>query len=629
MPTSNDFAGYPAWREASRIGDGYQVGRARRLQKSDVPDGVKALLGGSGPIGRGRYSDLTCISVLVGVWIFAVFAVDPVGNFPLNDDWAYASAVRTLVEQGQIRLSGWTATNLIAQLLWGALFCVPFGFSFTALRISTLVLAMLGIAATYALLREAHAKPGTALFGALMLAFGPIYFALSFTFMTDVPFTAVATASSWLLVRGLRRTGRAEIIAGLALAMAAILIRQIGLAIPIAFAFAYLAKRGLGFWRLIEAVIPIVAGAAVQIAYQGWLRWLDRVPATFGNQIETLRTQLSLPWPTIAGDCAKIIFCGLLYTGLLLFPFLIIAHGADLRSRRRNLYLYCGGAGAVAVLLTIILKIHGSLMPLHGNVLTKGGVNWYQAPAPSWFWLVVTFCSCFGAIMLVTGSIRGGLALLAPTRSGFEAREPYTLAFALAAIAATFSPLPLLGLGSHGFYDRYLIVFLPWLMLLFVTIKPARPSYDREKVALVTGTAVLVAMAAFSIAATHDYIAVSRARWSALNDVMRQYHVGPERIDGGFEFNAWYLYDDNYVSKPGKNWYWVIGDDYVVQLRSLRRDYEKLTEYPVNWWLPWSSGQLIAQRRINGTDVDPVARVRTDEQFLRPNTSRHSPSSPP
>ena len=235
-----------------------------------------------------RYSDVLAVLLLLAVWIFAVLAVDPSGNFPLNDDWAYASAIRALVGQGEIRLSGWTATNLIAQLLWGALFCLPFGFSFTALRVSTLVLAVLGALATYGLLREAQAKPGTALFAAATLAFGPIYFALSFTLMTDVPFTAVATLSSWLLLRGLRRGGRAETIAGLALAMTAILIRQIGLAIPIAFALAYVIKRGFSFRRVIEAIIPVTAGFAVQTAYQGWLHWLDRVPPTFGAQLARL-----------------------------------------------------------------------------------------------------------------------------------------------------------------------------------------------------------------------------------------------------------------------------------------------------------------------------------------------------
>jgi hypothetical protein len=143
--------------------------------------------------------------------------------------------------------------------------------------------------------------------------------------------------------------------------------------------------------------------------------------------------------------------------------------------------------------------------------------------------------------------------------------------------------------------------------LLFVATYPVAPSYGQRGAALVTGVAALVSMAVFSIGATHDYLAVNRARWVALGDTMRRYHVGPERIDGGFEFNAWYLYDDNYVSRPDKSWYWVIGDDYVVQ-PSLRPGYEKLAEYPVSWWLPWHGGQVVVQRRAIGTDVDPVTR---------------------
>ena len=152
-----------------------------------------------------RKADWICALLLVFIWVLAALLVNPVGDFPLNDDWAYGFAVRSLVETGHLRLSGWTATNLIAQVPWGALFCLPFGFSFTALRLSTLVLGLIGVLATYGLLREARASAWLALFGSLVLAFSPIYFALSYTFMTDVPFTAVATASSWLLLRGLRR----------------------------------------------------------------------------------------------------------------------------------------------------------------------------------------------------------------------------------------------------------------------------------------------------------------------------------------------------------------------------------------------------------------------------------------
>ena len=90
--------------------------------------------------GFGQRTDLACLLLVICFWIAAVIAVNPIGDFPLNDDWAYGGAVRTLIQEGDFRLSGWTATNLLGQVLWGALFCLPLGFSFTALRVSTLVL---------------------------------------------------------------------------------------------------------------------------------------------------------------------------------------------------------------------------------------------------------------------------------------------------------------------------------------------------------------------------------------------------------------------------------------------------------------------------------------------------------
>jgi hypothetical protein len=44
--------------------------------------------------------------------------------------------------------------------------------------------------------------------------------------------------------------------------------------------------------------------------------------AKFQAQIATIRTQLSLPWPTIVGDAATILFYLFVYTRFLLPPFL-------------------------------------------------------------------------------------------------------------------------------------------------------------------------------------------------------------------------------------------------------------------------------------------------------------------
>ena len=82
-------------------------------------------------------ADKINIAVITFIWAIAVVLVNPIGDFPLNDDWAYAQSVKSLLETGNFQLPGWAVANLLPQALWGALFCLPFGFSFTALRKSS------------------------------------------------------------------------------------------------------------------------------------------------------------------------------------------------------------------------------------------------------------------------------------------------------------------------------------------------------------------------------------------------------------------------------------------------------------------------------------------------------------
>ena len=178
-------------------------------------------------------------AVLAGIWIVMAVLIRPVGDFPLNDDWSYGKIVRTLVETGRLEYTPWVSMALLTQILWGALFCLPFGFSHTALRFSTLTLGLAGILGIYGLLRECRLTRSTAFLGALTVAVNPVFFNLSATFMTDVPFFAFAVLSAWLLVRALRRGSVPLAVGGIALACGATLIREVGMIIPFAFALAW------------------------------------------------------------------------------------------------------------------------------------------------------------------------------------------------------------------------------------------------------------------------------------------------------------------------------------------------------------------------------------------------------
>ena len=43
--------------------------------------------------------------------------VQPHGDFPLNDDWAYAHSVEWMLREGRLRLSDWIAPNILPQVL--------------------------------------------------------------------------------------------------------------------------------------------------------------------------------------------------------------------------------------------------------------------------------------------------------------------------------------------------------------------------------------------------------------------------------------------------------------------------------------------------------------------------------
>jgi hypothetical protein len=57
--------------------------------------------------------DAAALIFIALCWIAAILLVNPIGEFPCVDDWAYLKSVRALVERGEIVLSDWSAPNLI------------------------------------------------------------------------------------------------------------------------------------------------------------------------------------------------------------------------------------------------------------------------------------------------------------------------------------------------------------------------------------------------------------------------------------------------------------------------------------------------------------------------------------
>src|SRR5262249_21213460 len=128
------------------------------------------------------------MSLIALSWLTMMALTNPVGDFPLNDDWAYAASVRQLLQTGRLIIPDWSSPNLISQTLWGAIFGAIFGPSYTSLRFSTLVLGLSALITVYRLIKELGSSSLFAIMVPMTIAANPIFFASSNTFMTDVPF---------------------------------------------------------------------------------------------------------------------------------------------------------------------------------------------------------------------------------------------------------------------------------------------------------------------------------------------------------------------------------------------------------------------------------------------------------
>ncbi|MBW2243278.1 MAG: phospholipid carrier-dependent glycosyltransferase, partial [Deltaproteobacteria bacterium] len=142
-----------------------------------------------------RTQDVLACALLTGLWWLPVLVIGIAGEFPISDDWSYAHTVQVLLETGRFERPAWTWAPSLTNVGLGAAFSWLGGFSFAALRLSTLFAGWLGVLACYGLARGIGAGVTAAALAAVCLAVNPIYVHLSFTFMTDIAFVALTTGS--------------------------------------------------------------------------------------------------------------------------------------------------------------------------------------------------------------------------------------------------------------------------------------------------------------------------------------------------------------------------------------------------------------------------------------------------
>lgn len=530
--------------------------------------------------------DLLLLTVF---WIISLIVVNPSGNFPLNDDWSFALTVKNLIENGNYHPTGWASMPLITNVLWGYLFTIPTGFSYDALRLSTLTMSLLGIWGTYFLARELYLPRFFGFISAWVLAFNPIYYALSNTFMTDVPFTALIIMATLFFVRYLKHGGNGSLIIATTIIVVATLSRQLAISIPIGFCVALILKKGISRQSILLGLTPLILSIGALLIFQQWLETSGKLPALYhamSHELVYALTDIDNLFSSLVSNTLE----ALLYLGLFLSPLLLYIMVGIYKIHKRMAIV----ALVITTMLIFVVHIvgHGSfeLMPLGKNILMNSGIGPltlrdtfilklnHVPTLPNLYWVLVTLISILGAGMLLTSLGFSGITLAKKVKFGETQYKDLASVFLLLIVVVQIAPLVLV-----GFFDRYLIP-LTALLGLGIASTHLQMTGTQSRFHLIPVTVLLIAFSYYSICATRDYITWNRIRWAALDDLITNRHVEPKDIDGGFEFNGSHFYDPKYSHRPGKSWWWVQDDKFLIAFGPIA-GYEVVNKYSYKRWL--------------------------------------------
>ena len=472
--------------------------------------------------------------IILGFFFLSCFLVAPLRNVPIIDDWTYAWSVEHLLKTGRLAVLDWSAHYPIFQVLWSSPWALLFGFSFGVLRLSTVAVAALGCIAFYLTLRELDLSREYSLLGALLLATNPVFFPLSFSFMTDIPFLSMVNFAVLCYVAGVKREQPAWLWVGGIFAVAAFLSRQIGLFIPMALLPCVLSRKE-GWRKWLKQVLPIAASFLVIVLL--WL--LIRKSLGQTSVMESKFIGLRYFFRVKPLDYLDFNFNMLLQIAFAIFPLLVA--GVSFKPKWWPVAL-----AVLVVVIAVVIRLYvGNIpSPLHdggtwsfdelasGRGLIQGKLA-VQGPAHRFGWPA-------RILMLISLAVLFGSA----GRWLFETRGRTSRAVKVMIASGLLQLIPINILWLY--YDRYYVVLMPWLIYLGLKLT-LRTGFSR----VVAWSSVAV-LAFVSISGTWDVLRFNGACLEAV-DYLHSTGVPIAEIDAGYPLTGWLQYAHPENLPPGSD----------------------------------------------------------------------------
>jgi len=436
--------------------------------------------------------------LIAAALLCAVVIVDPVREFMSQDDgWAYARSVEHLLRTGEYRLDAWSAANLPVQIYLAAGLAEVFGYSLSLLRFSTLLLLVAGLVALFGLLRRGSLPAWPAAVLTLGFLASPLVLMLSFTFMSDIQFTAWLLIALWLYSRGFPSASDRHLLLGSAAAACAIGTRQFGMALIAGVVVAWVVSRPARRPPLRSLVLALTLPLAVSA-------WQLRAGLASPNFTQAVRLHeqayfLTLAPAVMAHEIGWRLSTVLQYLGLSLLPVLPLlawlcltrASGRDGRAAATTPVASWSARSPRVTALLALLTLAGLLLFSLKNSTIATRENgghvlplWWMLPTAFWSrtWLMRGFAA--------SGVVGAFFLLVLLWRWQGTRPRVRDLSWQALLTAATGLVLVALHLSYVQLNDTYLVGMLPFALLAVGGALATRPP----------GTRVLAVTVAWSFA---------------------------------------------------------------------------------------------------------------------------------
>ncbi len=492
---------------------------------------------------HGARDGLFCAAIAAA----CLLASYPVAEIGFVDDWSYIKTALDFARTGHFIFNGWATAMLGWQVVWGALFIKLFGFSFTVVRSSEWLVALASVFLFHQILLRFGVAPRDAVFGTLTLGISPLFLPLAASYMTDVPGLFAVLVCIYMCQRAVAaKSDRATLLWLCSAALVNVAggtVRQIAWlgALVMVPSTAWLLRRR-------RAILPagILLWAASLAGVFACMDWFSRQPyseSEAGIVGVPIRPTMFLH---LGVTLLKTLLCLLFVLLPVLVAWLPAARSLSLKSRRR-----IAGFGLAIIVIYIFLGfrglLEGNILPWISHILMQSGMapapgSTMLGSAPAIFpvWVRVAISVIVIVAVLIFAEVLFCERMLQKiNRSGKTNSSWRDVAWILGPYAISYLAL-LLPRAIHGLiFDRYL------LGLMIVAIVALLKLYEQQFSAQLSGISwfVLALFALCTIAATHDWFALNRARVAAAAEI----HASgiPRRfIQGGLEYDGWTQIED-------------------------------------------------------------------------------------